>query len=136
MRTPLLLAAGLVLALACPARAQDKEPEIITRLKKAKIDGEFTLVVLVKVKEGEDKNLLKLAKPCVAASRKEKGCLRYDVLQDAEHPQQFVFFERWKSVKDLEDHFTTDHFKKLGGQLKEIVEGAPRFAVLRKTDKE
>src|SRR5437016_3771073 len=45
MRTSLLIAAGLVLALACSGtRAQDdKEPEIITRLKKAKVDGPFAL---------------------------------------------------------------------------------------------
>ena len=76
MRTLLVLAVGLALTLPCPVRAEEKdekEPEIITRLKKAKVDGPFTLVVVLKVKEGEEKNLLKLARPCITATRKEKG---------------------------------------------------------------
>jgi quinol monooxygenase YgiN len=138
MRKRLLLAAGLALALTCPqAPAQeDKEPEIITRLKVAKVEGPFSLAVVLKVNEGEEKNLVKAAGPCVAASRKEKGCQHYEVLQDAENPRQFVFYERWKSVKDLEAHFKTEHFKKLVGELRGMVDGQPRFSILRTTDKE
>ncbi len=138
MRTSLLIAAGLVLALACPGtRAQeDKEPELITRLKKAKVDGPFTLAVLFKVKEGQEKALRKAAAPCIKATRKEKGCVTYRLHQDLESPQQFVMYERWKSIQALEDHFKTAHFKKLIGELKEIVDGPARFHIFRSTDKE
>jgi quinol monooxygenase YgiN len=135
MRTP-LLAAGLVLVLACPAPAQDKEPEIITRLKKAKVDGPFTLAVLVNVKEGEEKNLIKLARPCVTATRKEKGCLQYELQQDLENPRHFVFYEKWKSVAALEEHFKTAHLKKLVGSLKDVLDGTPRMVIFRQTDKD
>ena len=135
MRT-LLLAAGLVLALSCPGLAQDKEPDLITRLKKAKIDGPFTLVVTLKVKEGEEKKLLEAARPCIAATRKEKGCAEYRLCQDLENPRQFVFYERWKSVKALSDHFATDHLKKLIGKLPDLLDGTPRFVVLRRTDRD
>jgi quinol monooxygenase YgiN len=140
LRTPmlllLLLAAGLFLALASPVVAQDKEPEIFTRLKKAKVEGPFTLVVLVKVKEGEEKNLIKVAKPCITATRKEKGCLGYELLQDAENPRQFAFHERWKSVEALQEHFKTAHLKKLIQDVKEMLDGNLRSVVLRNTDKD
>jgi quinol monooxygenase YgiN len=135
VRTPLLLAAGLVLALACSARAQDKENEIITRLKKAKVDGPFTLVVILKVKEGEDKKLVEACKPCIAATRKEPGCVTYELLKDVENARQYVMNERWKSVKDLEDHLVSAHVKKLFADLKDVLEGPPRIALLRSTDK-
>src|SRR5436309_2870859 len=64
VRTSLLLAAGLVLALVSSVHAEEKEHEIITRVKKAKVNGPFILVVVVKVKEGQEKKLLEVAKPC------------------------------------------------------------------------
>jgi quinol monooxygenase YgiN len=136
MRT-MLLAAGLVLVLACPvARAQDKEPDVITRLKKAKVEGPFTLVVVFKVKEGKEKNLLEAARPCIAATRKENGCLQYDLQQDVENPRQFMFYERWKNIAALEEHFKTEHLKRLIDNLKELLDGAPKFASFRPTGKE
>ena len=126
----------VVLGFAFPVQAQEKEPEIVTRLKKAKVEGPFTLVVIVKVKEGEEKTLLDAAKPCIASTRKEKGCQHYELLQDLENTRQFVFYERWKTVQDLSDHFQTEHLKKLIGTMSSILDGAPRFAVLRTTSKE
>jgi quinol monooxygenase YgiN len=136
MRTTFLLAGCLALALAFPARAQDKEPDIITKLKKAKVDGPFTLIVTLKVKEGEEKTLLAAAKPCVTATRKEKGCLRYELHQDIDDPTKFVFFERWKSVKDLAAHLGAAHTKKLIGAVGKIVDGTPTFAAYRLKDKD
>jgi quinol monooxygenase YgiN len=136
MRKPILLAVAVVLAVACPVRAQEKEHEIITRLKKAKVEGPFNLAVVLKVKEGEEKALLEAAKPCVAASRKEKGCLHYEMLQDLENPRQFVFYERWKSVSDLTSHMETEHFKTLIGKLSDKIDGEPRIVILGKTDKD
>src|SRR5437588_8363002 len=108
------LAACAALLLALPAVcAEDKEPELITRLKKAKVDGPFTLIVHLKAKKGQEDALKKAAKPCIEASRKEKGCVTYELHQDREDPTKFVFFEKWKSVKDLQSHFGEEHVKKL-----------------------
>src|SRR5689334_20696462 len=108
MRKSLLLAAGLLVAVACPAgRAgedKEKEPDIIAKLRKAKVDRPFALAVLVKVKEGQEKALVKVARPCIAATRKEKGCIAYELNQDLDDPRQFVFYEKWQSVDALAAH--------------------------------
>jgi len=127
MRTATLTAC-VALLLALPAQAQDKEPEIITRLKKAKVDGPFLLVVHIQVKKGEEKAFLEAAKPCVEATRKEKGCVAYDVHQDSEDSTKFVFVEKWKSVKDLAAHFKEEHLQKFVGKLPDMVDGMPKFA--------
>lgn len=129
MRT-LTLTVCFALALGVSVRAEEKakEPEIITRLKKAKVDGPFTLIVHVQVKKDQVKAFLGAAKPCVAATVKEKGCVAYELHQDSEDPAKFVFFEKWKSVKDLAAHFEEDHLKKLAGALPDLVDGAPKFA--------
>jgi len=46
------------------------------------------------------------------ASRSEEGCVRFDILQQAEDPTQFTFIEIFKSKEDGKGHLETDHFKK------------------------
>ena len=49
--------------------------------------------------------LLKL----IAPTRKELGCLQYDLHQDNERPEVFVFYERWESKALLETHLASAH---------------------------
>ena len=49
--------------------------------------------------------VLKLA----AGSRKEDGCIRYDVLQNAAEPHVFVLVEEWTSNAHLDAHNLTPH---------------------------
>ena len=46
------------------------------------------------------------------ASRSEEGCVRFDVLQQAEDPTRFTFVEMFKSEADGVIHKETSHFKK------------------------
>ena len=46
------------------------------------------------------------------ASRREEGCVRFDVLQQADDPSRFTFIETFKSKEDGEKHLETSHFKK------------------------
>lgn len=133
-RTAVALSACVALVLALPAHAQDEEPEIITRLKKEKVKGAFTLIVHLQVKKGEEKGFLEAAKPCIKATRKEKGCVAYELHQDLEDPTKFVFFEKWKNPEALAAHFKEEHLKKLAGTLHKVIEGKPTFAVYKVAD--
>jgi len=48
----------------------------------------------------------------VAGSTKEEACIQYDLHQDAESPNVFVFHEIWKDAENLELHTKTPHFVK------------------------
>ena len=65
-----------------PPVAKEKEPDLMARLKK--VEGSFSLIVSFQVKKGEEKTFLDAAKPCIAATVKEKGCKRYELHQDIE----------------------------------------------------
>ena len=110
-----LLGFVLGLTLLVPfATAQDgKKNPLIAKLEGKKITGPFTLVVTFTVKKGEEKALMDLAKPCVEATRKEKGCIHYDLQQDLDDPTKFILYERWKSPAALEAHMAEEHTKKL-----------------------
>lgn len=46
------------------------------------------------------------------ASRREEGCVRFDVLQQADDPTRFTFVEIFKSKEAGAKHLETGHFKK------------------------
>lgn len=64
--------------------------------------------------------LLKIIPP----TRKEDGCISYNLFQDNDNPAVFFFFENWESAEHLEKHMNTAHFKELvaaiGGITEEI----------------
>lgn len=45
-------------------------------------------------------------------SIKEKGCHRFDVLQTNDNPCVFSLYEVFESVEAIEQHKTTEHYKK------------------------
>ncbi len=47
----------------------------------------------------------------VKGSRKEEGCLRFDLLRDQQQSNKFIFYEVYKDSDALEFHKTTDHYK-------------------------
>lgn len=52
--------------------------------------------------------LLKLIEP----TRKEAGCLQYDLHQDNENPEVFVFYENWQSRALWQTHMNNDHLRR------------------------
>lgn len=114
-----------------PAVSTDKkEPALAERLKKVK--GTFTLVATVQVKKGEEKAMIEAAGPLIIASRKEGGCKRYELHQDAEDATRFTFVERWDSGKALEEHFEKEHTKKFLEVLGKIAEGPPKLTIAKR----
>ena len=49
------------------------------------------------------------ARTMIAATRKENGCIFYDLTQSITAPNEFTFVERWASREALEAHFNTPH---------------------------
>ncbi|GAB2928320.1 putative quinol monooxygenase [Hafnia psychrotolerans] len=46
----------------------------------------------------------------IEPSRQEVGCLQYELHRDIDHPETFVFYERWASKEALLKHNDTKHF--------------------------
>lgn len=67
----------------------------------ARIEAKADKIELVKTA------LLKLIEP----SRKEKGCIQYDLHQDNDNPKVFIFYENWESRALWQSHMNNDHLK-------------------------
>ena len=62
------------------------------------------------VKEDKVEEFLKLANVLVEESRKEAGCVRYNLLQDVSNPQTLIMVEEWESAGILKTHMASAHF--------------------------
>lgn len=68
----------------------------------------------------ESKNVqeaIELATELVESTRKEYGCVQYDLLQAEEAPSQLVILEGWETQADLDAHEASEHFTNLVPQL-------------------
>jgi quinol monooxygenase YgiN len=71
-----------------------------------------TLRVIVRIKARPDKvnELLSVLSSLVEPTRKEVGCLNYELMQHNEDPTDLTLAE-WQNENALESHIATKHFK-------------------------
>lgn len=61
------------------------------------------------IKEGQIENYLKEVDVLITETRKEEGCISYELFQDINSENIFFLIEEWESKEALEDHKLTDH---------------------------
>jgi|SRR5215471_8148546 len=71
-----------------------------------------TVRVIVKIVARSDAaaEMSTIARRLCTESRKEAGCLHYDVLENLSEPNVFVLSEEWESAAHLDAHNKTAHF--------------------------
>ncbi len=69
------------------------------------------VVATSQVKPESRDAFIKGAKECIAATRKEKGCLSYESHTSINDPYLWVVVERWESGEDLNAHGWAPHLK-------------------------
>lgn len=77
------------------------------------------LTAMVKARAGEEAAVKEALLSLVGPTRKEPGCLCYNLHQSKADPTQFMFYEQWASKEALDAHGKTPHMKSLGGKLKD-----------------
>lgn len=69
-----------------------------------------TLVVVMRAREGQQLLLEAELRALITPTRKEEGCLRYDLHRSAEQPGTFLFHEVWETREHHTAHTRTPHF--------------------------
>lgn len=64
----------------------------------------LSVVARIKAKAGMEEKVKEELLALVAPTRKEPGCLNYDLHQALDDQSLFVFYENWLSKKDLDEH--------------------------------
>lgn len=70
----------------------------------------------------------------VGETRKESGCISYQLLQNKANPADFTFVEEWASDSDIDIHFTTAHIQDAFSKAASLLAKEPdigRYSVIR-----
>jgi quinol monooxygenase YgiN len=71
--------------------------------------SEVVVVAIAKSKGGRAEDARTLMSEVAAESRKEEGCIAYDLHVDKNDADRIVLLERWESQEALDHHFTLPH---------------------------
>ena len=73
------------------------------------IDNRVSVVVKVTARSDKASEMRAVVLKLAEDSRKEVGCIRYDVMQSAAEPHVFMLVEEWTSSTHLDAHNLTPH---------------------------
>ncbi|MBZ5703180.1 MAG: antibiotic biosynthesis monooxygenase [Acidobacteriia bacterium] len=97
---------------AAPRRSQAKSRARKARARRgAKLPkSAVTLMVILRAKEGQATLLEAELRALVAPTRREEGCLRFDLYRAADAPGAFFLHEVWARREDHTRHTNMPHF--------------------------
>jgi quinol monooxygenase YgiN len=67
---------------------------------------------------------------CIAATRREEGCLLYDLHESITDPTRFVFVEQWTSREALGAHGRAEHMHEWRKIVKECVSAPTKIEII------
>src|ERR1700675_1585967 len=89
-----------------PVRPRKSRPAKTTKLPKDAV----TLIVQLRPRDGQETLLEAELRALVGPTRKEDGCLTYDLHRSADAPSAFLLHEIWASREAHSRHTNTPHF--------------------------
>lgn len=81
-----------------------------------------TVVAAMKAKPGKEAELRAAALALVEPTRKEKGCVQYDLHVHLTDPASIVFYENWETEEDLNNHGQTPHMVAFRARVGDLTE--------------
>jgi quinol monooxygenase YgiN len=73
------------------------------------MDQLLTVVAEMKAKAGREEDLRKALLALIEPTRREDGCVQYDLHVHTDDPGRFVFYENWASEAHLDRHAASAH---------------------------
>jgi quinol monooxygenase YgiN len=89
----------------------------------------LTVVAAFQAKPGKENELRSALIGLVAPTRKESGCLNYDLHASPEDPAKFLFHENWASKTHHEAHMKTPHLQALLPRVGELCVEFPQVTM-------
>jgi len=83
----------------------------------------LTIIAIVQAKEGREKELEQLLLTLVERTRKETGCIRYDLHRHLDRQGKFIFYESWTDSAALEQHRKTPHIAEFRTKAADLLAG-------------
>ena len=68
-----------------------------------------TVQATIKAAAGKESEVRSELKALIGPTRKEEGCINYDLHESAQEVGTFLFYENWRSKEDLDAHLAKPH---------------------------
>lgn len=81
------------------------------------------------IKEDKVEEFKNIVKELVAETRKEEGCMIYELFQDVNNKNELSFVEEWESSEALQKHMNSKHFQEALPKFAEIQEKKPEISI-------
>jgi quinol monooxygenase YgiN len=82
-----------------------------------------TLLVILRPREGQEIFLEAELRALIGPTRKEDGCLRYNLYRSTEGPAAYLLYEIWESPNHHTAHTKTDHFLRWNARKDSLLAG-------------
>ena len=92
----------------------------------------LTVIAQIKAKPGNENSVRQELLSLVAASRKDTGCLNYDLHQGLDNPALFLFHENWTSKAHLDQHLQKPDLQAVLARVSQLVAEPPLITLLEK----
>ena len=89
----------------------------------------LTVVAQIKAKPGKEDQVRQELLSLVAPSRKDAGCLNYDLHQALDNSALFLFHENWTSEALLEQHLQKPDLQAVLARLGQMVVESPQITL-------
>ena len=87
----------------------------------------LTVVAEMQAQPGKEEALRRAVLALIEPTRREDGCVQYDLHVHTGDPARFVFYENWTSQADLDRHAASAHLKKFGAATADLLVEPPRI---------
>jgi quinol monooxygenase YgiN len=94
----------------------------------------ITVIATFQARPGKETDLRAALVGLVAPTRKEAGCINYDLHGLPEDPARFLFHENWASKDALDAHLRSPHIKALLPRVDELCVAFPQITIWQLID--
>jgi quinol monooxygenase YgiN len=84
------------------------------------------------VNEGKIEEVIALYEKLVQATRKEEGCIKYELYQDESDPRVLAVIEEWENKDALNKHMKSEHFTILVPMIGKLTANKPDLNIYNK----
>jgi len=101
------------------SRSTRSRPRVNAKLPKDAV----TLIVQLRAREGQETILEAELRGMVAPTRKEDGCIRYDLYRSADTPGALMLHEVWENREAHTEHTHSPHFLRWNARKDALLAG-------------
>ncbi len=92
----------------------------------------LTVVAEIVARRGKEDELKRQLLALIVPTRKEEGCIQYDLHQSTDEPGRFVFYENWTSRELLDRHLNSPHLAAFDAAAGELLAEPPRIMTYKR----